>query len=165
MSVYEVLEVGQVENKGKYQQITLKVSKDGKQSEKKLMSFGDGATAFKFFQSNGPGTYEVKQKQNDKGFWTWFEVFPMTGNTAPKAGASPAPRNTYETPEERAIRQKLIVRQSSITNAIALFELDKKRVPTVVDIIAVARQFEDYVFGKAQTPEQELIEMEDDIPL
>ena len=92
--------------------------------------------------------------------------------TAPQAapkGATPAPRNTYETPEERSIKQRYIVRQSSITNAINLFELDKKRVPTVQDIIAVARQFEDYVFGKVTTdaPDEykDLATLEDDVPV
>ena len=158
------------EDKGKYQMATVAYRKDGKLSEKKLMSFGAGEPAYKALTKAQAGqVFEVTTVKNDKGFWDWTSASEGGGNVATtnKSGATPAPRNTYETPEERALRQKLIVRQSSITNAIALYELDKKKVPTVQDIVQVARQFEDYVFGNKVTddPVAGIAEMSDDIPV
>ena len=75
------------------------------------------------------------------------------------------PRSTYETPEERAKKQVYIVRQSSIANAIQFYALVNVEDVTnsVENILATAKQFEHYVFST--DPVQELIDMEDDIPL
>jgi hypothetical protein len=54
-----------------------------------------------------------------------------------------SPKNTYETADERAHKQVYIVRQSSISSAIALLPKAK-----VEDILQTAKQFEEYVFGK-----------------
>lgn len=68
-----------------------------------------------------------------------------TGTTA-----SPSPRSTYETPEERAKKQVYIVRQSSIAQALTYFGLIKgidDTFPTTSEILGVASQFEAHVFG------------------
>lgn len=147
----------------------------GKLAERDIMPFGNQANSNKFLSTAAPGFYTITLEKNDAGFNDWVSVTAgeaVQGNAAPTArpagGASPAPRNTYETPEERAIKQKYIVRQSSLTNAISLFELDKKHVPTIQEVIATAKAFEDYVFGVKQQEEGGLgglNEIEDDIPL
>ena len=86
-----------------------------------------------------------------------------TGST--RVGAvSTAPRtSTYETPEERAIKQVYIVRQSSISASINFLNHDGD----VGDVLRVAKQFEAYVFGKdTEAPKEvsnEFSDMEDDI--
>lgn len=52
----------------------------------------------------------------------------------------------FETKEEREKKQVYIVRQSSISAAIALLKTDKK-VPTSFEILETAKQFEQFVFG------------------
>lgn len=52
----------------------------------------------------------------------------------------------FETKEERQQKQIYIVRQSSISSAIDLLKTEKK-VPNVFEVLDVARQFEQYVFG------------------
>ena len=87
---------------------------------------------------------------------------------------STSPKSTYETPEERAKRQVLIVRQSSLSSAIELLKTDKKS-PTVPEVLQVAKQFEAYVFGnddpfglESKEPVNKLPtvdDLEDDIPM
>ena len=83
--------------------------------------------------------FYVVCNKNDKGYWQWDQV----SREAMQPKANPSPRSTYETPEERAQKQIYIVRQSSLTNAIALLGTKAK----VDAVISVARQFEQYVFG------------------
>ncbi len=174
---YEIKEVQMVSKTtktGKPYQVAHVTYRDdqGKLAERDIMPFGTQSKVNNFLSGATPGIYTVTLEKNDAGFNDWINISQGGNNnvaeTAPtnKSGASPSPRSTYETPEERALRQKYIVRQSSITNAIALFELDKKRVPTVQDVIHVAKQFEDYVFGKdVTTDSSDIHELADDIPL
>lgn len=61
-------------------------------------------------------------------------------------------RSNYETPEERATKQVYIVRQSSLTAALKLAELQQatgnEYLPDEATIIESAKLFEDYVFGR-----------------
>jgi hypothetical protein len=100
-------------------------------------------------------TLDVKQAKNDNGFWEWTSVERLVGNqvsaaTEPSrsASANPAPRSTYETPEERAIKQVYIVKQSSISSAVALLSVGAKSPPQVDAVLDTAQKFTDFVFGK-----------------
>jgi hypothetical protein len=99
-------------------------------------------------------TLDVKQAKNDNGFWEWTSVERLVGNqvssTEPSrsASANPAPRSNYETPEERASRQVYIVKQSSISSAIALLSVGAKSPPQVDAVLDTAQKFTDFVFGK-----------------
>jgi len=66
-------------------------------------------------------------------------------------------RSNYETPEERAARQVMIVRQSSITAALKLAELGlstgNQAFFTEGDIITSAKVFEAYVLGMGASEE------------
>jgi hypothetical protein len=162
-----------VEDKGKYKMMVVTHrNSEGKLGEKKLMSFGAGADVFKFLTSAPPAKYDVGTNKNDQGYWDWVSINPAGASaaaapqSAKAGGATPAPRSTYETPEERAIKQKYIVRQSSIGHAIELLGLNSKKVPTTEEVITVAKQFEDYVFGvtTVATSNGSIEELHDDIP-
>lgn len=118
--------------------------------------------------------------KNDAGFWNWVDLKKSVGTQqAPASTQQAAPRSTWqgETPEERAERraldkekfafekekQKLIIRQSSLSNAIAYMK-DDRALPdySVEQAIAVAKQFEAYVLGNYQG--STLADLEDDIP-
>jgi len=103
--------------------------------------------------------FNVSRVKNDKGFWDWTAV--STGDLGSDAGATSAatsgyvapiktgtvvPKSNYETAEERAARQILIVRQSSVSSAVELAVANKVKDPS--EVINIARQFEAYVFGK-----------------
>lgn len=159
-----------VEDKGKYKQLEVAYKNgDGKVQSKKIMSFAS-PDVFKLLSSSKQGdSFSIEAVKNDKGFWDWKSASAGAAPAAKASGASPTPRSTYETAEERAQRQVLIVRQSSVSSAVEFLKLNSKKVPTVQEAIEVAKTFENYVFGKADTPQsaeaRSIAEMEDDIPL
>ncbi len=140
--------------KGSYQQLEVtykNLTYQGKVESKKLMSFGANAAAFKALAEAPAGSqWEVTVVKNDKGYNDWTTVVASTGAAAPPQAAVAAKtqlgaRSTYETPEERAQRQVLIVRQSSLSAAVSTLAVGAKAVKPD-DVIAVAKQYENYVF-------------------
>ena len=88
----------------------------------------------------------------------------------PQGGATAAPSRSFETPEERALRQKLIVRQSSITAALELVKLNNpKGGVNPGQVIELAEFFDDWVWSRGSKPasneEAPFADMADDIPL
>lgn len=152
---------------GKKYQVAEVAYKDheGKVSGKKIMSFVNKDVFNQVSKAKGGDVFDVTLAKDDAGYWQWTSITALTGITtntnAPKANASP--KSTYETPEERAQKQVYIVRQSSLTNAIALANATGDKLATPESIIAVAKQFEAYVFdvefddGSIETmPEDEI---------
>lgn len=155
----------------KYQQaeVSYKNLQSGKIEGKKLVSFKYPEVFDAISEAEGK-TLDVKSEKVD-GFWTWTSI--GTGNTTPattqqSSKANTSPKSTYETPEERAQKQVYIVRQSSITNAIAYLSAGKKAF-TENDILDVAKKFEAFVFdiglpdGKKSSSSFD--DLEDDIPM
>ncbi len=101
----------------------------------------------------------VAEVEKEGDFWNWKSVqastatpvvadkdVPATGKAAPYQ----APKSTYATPEERAQTQVYIVRQSTLTQAIALCAANApyfKKERTTADIINIAKEFESHVMG------------------
>lgn len=146
--------------KGSYQQLEVvykNLSFQGKVESKKLMSFGTNANTFKTLADAPSGsTWEVTVSKNDKGYNDWPTVVSAeaaaaagTPTTAAAKSYTPSPKSTYETPEERAQRQILIVRQSSVSAAVATLTAGAKAAPKSADVIALAKEYEGYVFGVA----------------
>lgn len=139
--------------KGSYQQleVTFKNLTFNKTESKKIMSFGANAGAFKVLADSQAGqVYEVTVVKNAQGYNDWTAVVPSNGEatsaSAPaNKSAAPAARSTYETPEERAQRQILIVRQSSLSAAVATLAVGAKSLKPE-DVVAVAKIYENYVF-------------------
>lgn len=125
----------------------------GKVEGKKVMSFGATKDSFTTLATAQPGeSYEVTIVKNDKGYNDWVSMAKATAGAAspaaaPSKAATVAPRSTYETPEERAQRQVLIVRQSSLSSAVNTLTAGAKTPPAVESVIALAKQYESYVFG------------------
>lgn len=78
-------------------------------------------------------------------------------------GSNPAPRSNYETPEERARRQVLIVRQSSVTSAIAYSATLKTPLP-IADVLKAAEQIAAFVF-ESDFDDGSIEGLTNDIPL
>ena len=96
----------------------------------------------------------VLEKEGD--FWNLKEVVKgmvdngpaaVTGNGAGRNGAAAnvSPRSTYETPEERAKKQVLIVRQSSVSSAIA-YSATLKTPLVIGEVLKIADQITAFVF-------------------
>ena len=136
---------------------------DGKTKGMKVLSFLQ-KEVFQTLQSCEPGdVLDASFEQNNKGYWQFSSV-NKTGEkgsvaSSPSLAATPptpAKGGNWETSEERANRQTMIVRQSSLSNTIAYFELTGHKKAAPEDVIAVAKLFEAYVFSKESKPVAEV---------
>jgi hypothetical protein len=124
-------------------------NESGQIANKKLMSFSN-PSVFNHVKSLAKGdSLNVTTEKDAAGYWQWTGI--GGDETAPTSDAKPATGgrvtgSNYETKEERAARQILIVRQSSLSSAVDLLGPGK----SVEDVIATAKQFEEYVFGQAE---------------
>ena len=142
----------------KFLEVTYKnLSFDGKVESKKIMPFGSKEVFKELENAQSGDVFTLLREKDNDGYWQWVGISagdveieqtsaPATAQAAPKAGGAAPAKSTFETPEERAKKQIYIVRQSSLATAVDLLKTDKK-VPSVDEVIAVAQQFSDYVFG------------------
>lgn len=155
-------DVANKNGKGTYGKLTVAYrNQEGKLTEKFLMSFTNPAV-FKAFEHADAGT-EINVKSEKIGdYWQWTAIL-ADGEVSASAPATTATRVTgsnYETKEERADRQRYIVKQSSISASVALLTIGAKTPPTAKEVIALADQFVDYVFDTGI----DISEIESDIP-
>lgn len=144
----------------KYQIANVIYSYNGENRTQKIMSFAN-PEVFKAIQDVKSGqTVEVDTVKNDKGFTNWSRVAVVAsdGSSAPasaKAGAVGPTKvvgSTYETAEERKVKQMLIVKQSSISNAIDYLKGNAPDAEFNVSIVLeIAQQFVDFVYGTNET--------------
>jgi hypothetical protein len=140
----------------KLHEIAYKNLDNGKVEEAKINQYSDLFSKVAEMQAGMSFTI-TKEKVND--FWTWTKVDIMTDKpTTPAAATSAAGykstyetpagyKSTYETPEERARRQVLIVRQSSLTNAVAILSPGAKGALKKEDVLVLAQQLSEWVFA------------------
>lgn len=150
---------------GSYQVIELAYKNKSFQDKlegKKVMSFTNKDVFSVLSGSKFGDVFDVTRVKNDKGYWDWTAIRPagMGGEQAPSVASSgfasptnvaragtPTPsKSTYETAEERAARQVLIVRQSSLGHAIEYAVANK--IKDEAEILAMAARFSDWVFQK-----------------
>ena len=131
---------------------------NGKVAGKKLMSF-TFPTVFNTLKAAQAGeSYEVKTVKNDAGYWDWTEVRKLEEGEVVKLSATQqfaaSSSDRYETKEERAYRQQLIVRQSSLSNAVQTLAVGAKAIKAE-EVIALASQYEQWVYdGNTSTQEE-----------
>jgi hypothetical protein len=158
-------------------EVTFK-SADNKVSNKKLNNLGFDKKVYTTFVSAKKGdTFEVTSvKEGD--YWVWKDVVATsaqgsqtasstsTGSTSTRSSGG----NTYETPEERAMRrafeekkQILIVRQSSIGYALE-FHKNEKGVG-LPQVLETASKFNEWVHDVEPSLAKDSLEQEfDDVP-
>jgi hypothetical protein len=155
--------------KGTYGLLIITYRSNGKVAEKKLTSFAN-PSVFKYFEAAKKGdSVDVTSVKNDKtGYWDWIAIGtgeaqvaqqPSTNNSATRVTGS-----NYETKEERAVKQRYIVRQSSVANAIAALGISAKSTPKSGEIVELAKVFEAYVFSQPSALDMLVEEMGSDIP-
>ena len=149
----------EVQDKGKYKAAVVSYKDDsGKVNQKNIMSFTYPDVYSLLSKAQNGQTYSITSAKNDKGYWDWTAAELGAGAAAAKASTAPqAVRSSYETPEERARKQVYIVKQSSITAALNLFELNKVKAGPD-EVIKTAQIFVDYVFdsGVKELPDVEV---------
>ena len=102
-------------------------------------------------ESLEPGDNFTVEMEKKDDFWTWISIKKgieqeEKQKTTPQQSTT-TKSTSWETAEERAARQKLIVRQSSLTNAVAFLAIQPGSMPiTEVDVIETATTFYNWVF-------------------
>jgi len=141
----------------KYQIANVVYTFNGANKSTKIMSFAN-PQVFKDIQTYSPGTeLVVETTKNGQGYDQWSKV--SVAGAAPPNGSAPssaAPRtNTYETPEERKLKQLYIIKQSSISTAVATLSVGSKVPPTPDDVLKLAQIYVDFVYGNENLETQE----------
>lgn len=152
------------------------LTREGKIEGKKIMPFQNPDVHANLQKATMGQVFEVTTVKEGE-YWQWSNVQEVAkgGNMEPQTSAAssgyaskgtPSPKSTYETPEERAARQRLIVRQSCLSNAVETLKVDKKGVdPT--EALKLAERYVGWVFGeedKVKVPDVGFDYMKDDIP-
>ena len=152
------------------------LTRDGKIEGKKIMPFQNPDVHANLQKATMGQVFEVTTVKEGE-YWQWSNVQEVAkgSNMEPQTSAAssgyaskgtPSPKSTYETPEERAARQRLIVRQSCLSNAVETLKVDKKGVdPT--EALKLAERYVGWVFGeeaKVDVPDVGFDYMEDDVP-
>lgn len=113
--------------------------------------------------------FTLEQEKNAKGFNDVKSISKGWEQTAPQTSSpTPATRvtgSTYETKEERAAKQKYIVKQSSLSAAIGILTTGAKSPPSVDEVISLADKLVEYVFAnEAVNNIASSLDDDDDIP-
>ena len=141
---------------------------NGNARKQNVVSFGN-PEVFKKVQELVGQTVEVEVGKNDKDFTEWRSINPVgTGSQTATSGTASAPTtrvsgSNYETKEERAARQVLIVKQSSLSAAVATLTVNAgKDKLQVEEVLRLAQEYADWVFAQPEIGGFD--EMKDDIP-
>lgn len=142
--------------KGGYSQMDISyVDERGGNKTWKIFSFSNPKVFDTFKNAKEGEVYEISTRKNDKDFTEWAAADKVGEGTGKPAATKAPVVSQYETRDERNLRQRLIVRQSCLAQAIAHRGTDS----TVEEITDVAEQFVAWVF---EAPG--LMDMENDTP-
>lgn len=125
----------------------------GENRNKQLMSFANPAVFDAVKDAVAGDKYEIKAvKEGD--YWNWAAATKVSADSAPGAAKAPSGGkvvgSNYETADERKVKQLYIIKQSSIANAIEFVKYSQRdgvEPYTVGDILDIAQQFVDFVYG------------------
>jgi hypothetical protein len=151
----------------KYGKASVDYSYNGEARKQNIMSFSN-PEVFKKVQELVGQTVEVELTKNDKGYTEWKSITAGAAAATSASGQSVGSTATrvsgsnYETKEERAARQVLIVKQSSLSAAVATLTPGSKAALDPKAVIETAQQYSDWVFEQPKLGGVE--EMNDDIP-
>jgi len=151
-----------IDNRGKFKLATVNYqNSEGKIETKNVASFGNKELYETLSNAKTGDAFDVQFNKNDRGYWEFTSAVPLDAGTvtinkpvAGKATATPVTKSSYETSEERAARQKFIIKQSSIANAIAVLTIGAKTAPAAADVLKLADFFVGYVMEKDQTQKE-----------
>ena len=143
----------------------------GKIEGKKIMSFTNKDVFSTLSKATTGNVFDVTTEKVGE-YWQWIEVNAASGGSAAsdapqaKSFSSPTTKSTYETPEERAKRQILIVRQSSLAQAVEILSVNPgKDKLQLGDVLQMADKLVDWVLNETKPVSMSIEDMEDDIPL
>lgn len=135
--------------RNKYQIASVTYTVNGANRTQKLLSFAN-PESFAAVQKFAPGaSLEVTITKNDAGYDQWAKVVAADDAApvaTPTATGGKVTGSNYETREERQMRQLHIVRQSSLSNAIALLSPGAKAPLDLDKVLETAQELVDFVY-------------------
>ena len=163
--------------KGSYQMAVLAYRNEssGKLEEKKFVSFTDKDIFNTVAGAKEGQQYTVTMEKGEK-YWEWKAMIQQApgqaaasstkGNGTTSYTSQTVQSRTYETAEERAARQVLIVRQSSLTAALATLTPGSKAALDPSAVTKLAQEYTDWVFQTGAPPANNMFTKEElaDIP-
>ena len=141
------------EDKFKKPTTTLEISYEsgGVSGKQRIVPFAN-PSVFKTLDGSAIGdSFDVSLTTNAKGYDVWSAIGAVGSIKASPAAATKVIGSNYETADERALKQRYIVRQSSIANALTYYTDTTKPMPDVEHILKIAKKFEEYVFSPLET--------------
>jgi len=97
-------------------------------------------------------------------YWNWLSIKKSTGE-APTMAKPAATGGNWETTEERKNKQVYIIRQSSISAALKVLELNGNKKISVKDVTLLADELTNWVLGQTkQEADTTFNDLNDDIP-
>lgn len=158
--------------KGKATYYTIEVAyknEKGQTQGKKLMSFSVPSVYEALKEAQGGETWDITvEKQGE--YWNWVGAKKSDGASKPTNSTSTQSTGrsggSYETAEERAARQRLIVRQSSLSAAVATLTVGAKSVDKEA-VKALAEEYNSWVFEEKPSLKEaaSFDDFDDDIPM
>ena len=146
-----------------------------KTDTKKIMSFVN-KEVYDALKNAGSGSKWTISSEKEGEYRVWKAAVQSNGgsqgssSTTASKSTPVSSRGDWETSEERARKQVYIIKQSSITSAIALLKTDKKAT-SLAEVLDTAQKLTDFVLGK-ETPQEAatsamkaVIDLTDDVPL
>lgn len=133
-----------------------------------LVSFANPAVFAEMKHAKSGESFEITTVKNGD-YTNWTSATKVDGDTAqPEQRLAPTAAqkepskyvSTYETPEERAVKQRLIVRQSSLAQAVAFFSPNGGGKMESDEVLDVAETFAAWVYKQP-----DLFDEFDDVPL
>lgn len=154
------------EGRKKWGKAVVEYTYNGEARKQNVMSFTN-PEVFKKVQEMEGQTVEVETTKNDKGYSEWRSISANTESRSTGQGsvgtATRVSGSNYETKEERAARQVLIVKQSSLSAAIATLTPGSKSALDPKAVLELAQTYTDWVFAHKEDASG-FDTMENDIP-
>lgn len=138
----------------KYQVAEVLYDTNGNKRTFKIFSFANPAVFKTVKDAKNGDFFEVKVEKNDKGYDSWAAIEASDGSASASTPAAAVSGKTggasfsgdRESKDEREARQRYIIRQSSLSNAIAVLTAGAKAPPKVEEVTELAEKFVAFVF-------------------
>ncbi len=141
-----------------YQKAVVIYTYNGDPRKQTIVNFSNPSIFKTVTQDLTPGQeIEVDVVKNAGGFNEWKSINAGTNSATsmavPSSSGAPAPStkvvgSNYETREERASRQVLIVKQSSLSAAVATLSPGAKASLDPAAVLELAEKYKDWVFAQ-----------------
>lgn len=150
----KIVSVGDKETKGTGRKVydvfpLTYIAGDGKVQVKKILSFTN-AEVFKILLESKKGdTFDVKTEKNSEGYWEWTGIATAVVEASSAAGNE----KTKWVPDSE--KQRSIIRQNSLTNAVNYVTGGVEPLSDTDRVLEIAARFEEWVTRPISPPFEE----------